>query len=474
MPSIATDTLVDRFDRLATDLAAAIVRLRTSEVETTIVTTLRRIAEALEADSVSFESFGDTAGRPALRVWTRPGTGGGGTSPGLVTVTVEGQTVAQVTIAHREGARSPHAAIDDRLQLIAHLLVLAAQRAGDGEGWSARSGQQAPSHWDDADREEIIGDSPAVRAAMTRVLEVAPTGAPVVLLGETGTGKELFARAIHNRSARRHGPFVRVNCAALPPALIESELFGHERGAFTGATSTRQGRFELAQGGTIFLDEIGDLPAGVQTKLLRVLQDREFERAGSSHARHVNVRIVAATHHDLEQAVQDGRFRADLYYRLHVYPIALPPLRERLDDIPRLVWFFINRRQRALNRRFTTIPPGVMDALQRHAWPGNVRELENVIDRAMVHSTGNSLRLDEGTWLRVAPEADETGTLEAVERRHIESVLRRCRGRINGPGNAAEALGMHPNTLRFRMKKLGIRRPVEPAAFGYGRTLAAR
>src|SRR5262249_48836663 len=223
--------------------------------------------------------------------------------------------------------------------------------------------------------------------------------------------------------------------------------FGHERGAFTGAVATRQGRFELAHRGTIFLDEIGDLPAEVQAKLLRVLQEGEFERVGSSQSRKVDVRVIAATHHNLEAAVAEGRFRPDLYYRLHVYPIALPPLRERVEDIPRLAWFFISRRQRAFNRKFTTIPQQVIAALQQHSWPGNVRELQNVIERAMIHSTGDTLRLDEGPGRHLQPPDQEKGTLEAMERRHIEEALRRCRWRINGAGNAAETLGLHPNTL---------------------------
>jgi transcriptional regulator with GAF, ATPase, and Fis domain len=283
-----------------------------------------------------------------------------------------------------------------------------------------------------------------------------------VLLGETGTGKELFARAVHSRSRRRGRPFVRVNCAALPPTLIESELFGHERGSFTGAVSTRRGRFELAHTGTLFLDEIGDLPPDVQSKLLRVLQEGEFERVGSSESRKVDVRIVAATHHNLEAAVKEGRFRPDLYYRLNVYPIALPPLRERVEDIPRLVWCFIHRRQRALDRRITSIAPAVLAALQRHPWPGNVRELQNVIERAMIHSPGSALLLDESSDLPILSDGgSDRGTLESVERRHIESVLRRCRWRINGPGNAADQLGLNPNTLRFRMKKLGVHRPTD-------------
>ena len=303
---------------------------------------------------------------------------------------------------------------------------------------------------------------PIMQPVVSAIDKVARTGSSVLLLGETGTGKEVAARAIHAKSDRRGGPFLAVNCAALAENLLESELFGHERGAFTGAVSMRQGRFELAHRGTIFLDEIGDLAADIQAKLLRVLQEGEFERVGSSQTRRVDVRVVAATHHDLDAAVKEGRFRVDLYYRLNVFPIVLPPLRERIEDIPRLAWFFINRRQRALNRRFTRIPGAVMTALQEHAWPGNVRELENVIERAMIHSTGDTLMLDDGPGLKVWSSPHEGGTLQDVERRHIELALRRCGWRINGSGNAAEVLGLHPNTLRFRMKKLGIRRPVSP------------
>ena len=213
-------------------------------------------------------------------------------------------------------------------------------------------------------------------------------------MGPTGTGKELFARALHERSRRHARPLVRVNCAALPPTLVESELFGHEKGAFTGAVGMRQGRFELADGGTIFLDEIGDLPPDIQVKFLRVLQEGEFERVGSSRSKKVDVRVIAATHHNLEAAVAEGRFRADLYYRLSVYPIHLPSLRDRADDIPRLVWFFIHRHQRELGRHITKVPQSLMDALQAYAWPGNVRELENVVERAMIASDGDTLQLD--------------------------------------------------------------------------------
>jgi transcriptional regulator with GAF, ATPase, and Fis domain len=308
------------------------------------------------------------------------------------------------------------------------------------------------------DFDDMVGSSPAFRAALTAVREVAPTDSTALLLGETGTGKELFARAIHERSPRRQRPFICVNCAALPATLIESELFGHERGAFTGAIAARQGRFELADRGTIFLDEVGDLPLELQPKLLRVLQEREFERVGSSQRRRVDVRVIAATHQDLQAAVAEGRFRADLYYRLSVFPITLPPLRERPEDVPQLVWFFINQRQRRLHCRITDIPKPTMEALQSYHWPGNVRELENIIERAMIRSGNGTLYIDDSLMAKSRPPVVTEGasTLEALERTHIEATLRLCNGRINGIGNAAERLGLHPNTLRFRMKKLGI------------------
>ena len=316
------------------------------------------------------------------------------------------------------------------------------------------------------DFDDIVGNSPAFQTALAALREVAPTDTTALLLGATGTGKELFARALHERSTRRHRPFVCVNCAALPASLIESELFGHERGAFTGAITARQGRFELADRGTIFLDEVGDLPLELQAKLLRVLQEREFERVGSSTPRRVDVRVVAATHHDLQAAANQGRFRTDLFYRLSVYPITLPPLRARVEDIPQLVWFFVNQRQRRLHRRITSVPAAVMQALQRYHWPGNVRELENVIERAMIRSTSGTLHIDESFMNggQGMPQPDGTGTLEDLERAHIEATLRLCRGRINGAGNAADRLGLHPNTLRFRMKKLGIVRSALAAA----------
>jgi len=307
--------------------------------------------------------------------------------------------------------------------------------------------------------EEIVGKSPALHRVLEKVSQVAATDAAVLLLGDTGTGKELLARAIHERSPRRGRALVKVNCAALPPTLVESELFGHERGAFTGATAQRPGRFEVADGGTLFLDEVGDLPAEVQVKLLRVLQEGEFERVGSSRTRRADVRLIAATHQDLEKAVAEGGFRRDLYYRLNVFPIQVPPLRERREDIPLLVWAFINRRQSELGRAIREIPRKAMDELLAYGWPGNVRELENVIERAMILSHGPTLSLDESFGTGPASPAVASEALGDMQRSHILGILERCSWKINGRGNAAELLALHPNTLRSRMNKLGIRRP---------------
>jgi transcriptional regulator with GAF, ATPase, and Fis domain len=309
--------------------------------------------------------------------------------------------------------------------------------------------------------DEIVGRSSALRHVLHLVEQVAPTGAAVLLTGETGTGKELVARAIHRRSARAERPLIAVNCAALPGTLIESELFGYERGAFTGALQRRLGRFEVASGGTIFLDEIGDLPGDIQGRLLRVLQEGTFERLGSSHTIRTDVRIVAATNRNLEAALAEGRWRADLYYRLNVFPIEVPPLRDRREDIPLLVWFFVTRKRALLGRSVTRVPDRTMAALERYDWPGNVRELENVIERALILSLGETLLVDERTFaLPVNGRAEPGGwSLEDVERAHVLKVLGLCGWRIAGRGNAAERLGMNRSTLRSRMEKLGIERP---------------
>jgi len=307
---------------------------------------------------------------------------------------------------------------------------------------------------------EIIGSSHALNYILFRVGQVAPTDATVLILGETGTGKGIVANAIHGLSARKDRPMITVNCAALPGNLIESELFGREKGAFTGAHARQAGRFEAANGGTIFLDEIGELPLELQAKLLRVLQEGEFERLGSAKTVKVDVRVIASTSRDLRQEVRAGRFREDLFYRLNVFPVTMPPLRDRAKDIPELVRFFVDKYSRRFGRRIETIPKVAMKALEEYRWPGNVRELEHVIERAVITTEGTVLRLaDRLEPLRAAGTAGSSlRDLAAMEREHILRVLGETDWRIEGPKGAAKILNLHPSTLRLRMKKLGIRR----------------
>ncbi len=313
---------------------------------------------------------------------------------------------------------------------------------------------------------QLIGKSHGFGLVLRQAEHVAPTESTVLLLGETGTGKGLIAQQIHEMSERRYRPLVNVNCAALPATLIESEFFGHEKGAFTGATERKIGRFEMADGGTIFLDEIGDLPIELQAKLLRVLQDQAFERLGSSRTLTVDTRVIAATNRDLDLLIEQGAFRADLYYRLGVFPIRIPPLRERRSDIPLLVWYFITMLQSRLGRTFESVPTDVMDALTAYDWPGNVRELRNTIERAMILSPGTALELGAGLLpksgaKRAATRSHRTkrDSLQDVERDHIISVLEDCGWKVRGKDGAAERLGLKRTTLQSRMKKLGIQRP---------------
>ncbi|MEA3296241.1 MAG: sigma 54-interacting transcriptional regulator [candidate division Zixibacteria bacterium] len=305
--------------------------------------------------------------------------------------------------------------------------------------------------------EEIIGRSSALNKVLGKVEKVATTNSTVLILGETGTGKELIARAIYNISGCSDHPLVKVNCAALPANIIESELFGHEKGAFTGAYIRKIGRFELADRGTIFLDEIGDLAIELQVKLLRVLQDGEFERLGNSKTIKVNVRIIAATNRDLEKALAKGTFREDLYYRLNVFPIIVPSLRDRKEDIPLLVNHFVKKYCNKIGRKIDIIPQTLMDRLLTYHWPGNIRELENIIERAVVVCQGN--RLEAGDWLpqKTIPAVDvDTTTLEEVEKAHILKVLESTRWKVSGDKGAAKILGLNPNTLVSKMKKLKI------------------
>ena len=340
--------------------------------------------------------------------------------------------------------------------------------------------------------EGIVGDSPALRQVLREVSQVAPVDTTVLLTGETGTGKELIARAIHRASSRRERELIKMNCGAIPQGVVESELFGHEKGAFTGALQRRLGRFELADRGTLFMDEVGELPLDVQVKLLRVLQEQEFERVGAARAQKVDVRLIAATNRDLEAEVAEGKFRADLFYRLNVFPVRIPALRERRADIPLLVQHFLAQFQRKLAKSLREVTPESMERLVTYRWPGNIRELQNVMERACVLADGpvveiapedvgghraesgrtcivsGGLRLHSSAPAQSAatPAADRGPlvTLDENERVHISRAVQAAGGRIHGPGGAASILGINPSTLRSRMQKLGIRKPVLAAA----------
>jgi transcriptional regulator with GAF, ATPase, and Fis domain len=333
--------------------------------------------------------------------------------------------------------------------------------ASTTDGISAEAGQPEHLRFEAHNYWECVAQSEATRQVLAQVEQVAATRATVLLLGETGTGKELVARAIHARSPRRDRPMVVLNCAALPPTLVESELFGHEKGAYTGALTRQEGRFEHADGSTLFLDEIGDLPLEMQSKLLRVLQDGHFERLGGVKSLQADVRVLAATNRDLEAAVTAGKFREDLYYRLNVFPIRLPPLRDRCEDIVLLAWLFVKEFARSMDKTIESIAQPSLEALEQYDWPGNVRELRNVIERAVIVSTGPVLRVDlphRAALPSAATGPAESLTLDEVERRHILSVLESTRWRVSGKCGAAQILGLKSTTLESRMMKLGIHR----------------
>ena len=314
---------------------------------------------------------------------------------------------------------------------------------------------QAPTSFLDT----IVGRHGGLRPVLAQVALVAPTDATVLICGETGTGKEVIARAIHELSPRRKRNLVKVNCAAIPAGLLESELFGHERGAFTGALMQKKGRFELADGGTLFLDEIGDIPLELQAKLLRAVQEQEFERLGSTHTIHVNVRMVAATHRNLPGMIREGKFREDLFYRLNVFPVAIPPLRERREDIPLLVNYFVSKLSRQMGRQITTIPPRTMELLTNHPWRGNVRELANFLERAVVLSQGEELKVPAGEFIASeSPNIIPISTFQQAERNVIMDALKAASGRVAGRGGAAERLGLKRTTLQNKMQRLSISR----------------
>jgi formate hydrogenlyase transcriptional activator len=321
-------------------------------------------------------------------------------------------------------------------------------------GWESLPALQRPSR---SSTKPIVGTSRALGDVHALVQQVAATDSTVLLLGETGTGKELFASLIHDLSLRRPRPMVRVNCAAIPSTLIESELFGRERGAFTDAVARQVGRFELADRSTIFLDEIGDLPPEVQVKLLRVLEDRQIERLGNPRGVSVNVRVIAATHRNLEERVDEGAFRSDLFYRLNVFPIPVPPLRERAEDIPLLVWHFVREFAETFDKQIDSIPPANMSQLTQHPWPGNIRELRNAVERAMVMATGRQLTIPLPSPVPAGPS--RSAKLADVQKAHIRDVLESVGWRIRGAGGAADRLGLRPTTLETRMVKMGLVRP---------------
>jgi len=368
-----------------------------------------------------------------------------------------------LAVGNREEAAYTQDEVEFLTQLSGQMAIAVENALVLGELRKLKDNLSEESVFDDEIRcelnfEEIVGRSGALQRALRQVEIVAPTDSGVLIQGETGTGKELIARAIHNLSARRGQPFVKLNCAAIPSGLLESELFGHEKGAFTGAIMRKAGRFEVADKGTLFLDEVGDIPLELQPKLLRVLQEHEFERLGSTRTQQVDVRVIAATHRDLKQMVEDGEFRSDLFYRLHVFPLPVPPLRDRREDIPILVRHYVDKYSRRMNRRIETISSQAMEVFASYPWPGNVRELQNFIERAVILSPGTTLRppLAELKQAIMQSPSSKLSTLEEAEREHVLRAIRESNWIIGGPNGAATRLGMKRTTLAYRIRKLKI------------------
>ena len=503
------------FERMVAELSVQFINLRDAEVDSAILGALRRTGEALALDRCTFYRIHEDGEATNVVSWQAPGVPPipssipakeqfpwaitellsgetvcvssvdevpdaidrrglealGIRSAVSVPLSVAGRVVGVVTFHMVRAQRRWHADDVHCLRVIASTFgsVLArrdneaALRRVLNEVERLRDQLQAENVYLRREAQErhgtgvIVGSTPAIQAVLDQIRQVAPTDSTVLLLGETGTGKELFATRIHELSERKSRAMVRVNCSAIPATLIESELFGREKGAFTGALARQIGRFELADQSTIFLDEIGELPLDVQVKLLRVLEERQIERLGSPRSIRVDTRIIAATHRDLERRIGDGSFREDLFYRLNVFPIRVPPLRERADDIPLLVWSFVEEFSRGFGKPIDAISQESMAALQQHSWPGNIRELRNVVERAMIVARGPRLTIPAP--LSAAAPAKRSMKLTDVEREHIRTVLESTNWRVRGTGGAADRLGLRPTTLETRLLKLGLKRP---------------
>jgi PAS domain S-box-containing protein len=504
------------FERLVSNLAALFISVEPSRIEEAVIESQRQIAEALDIDRCAFWQFTDDEENlvPTF-TWVRPGfqpmataesvksqfpwflskiRAGevvwfeklddvpsafdreslrqyGAKSSAIIPMCVGGQVMGALSLTSIRREREWNPEMFERLRHLGAVIAQMLTRR-KGQAQLERAYEEIRKLRDQLATENvqlhhevralktprhIAAESDSVRAALAQAESVASTDSTVLLLGETGCGKEIFAQAIHDLSGRREHPMVRVNCAAIPTALMESELFGRERGAYTGALSREIGRFELAGGTTIFLDEVGDLPLEAQAKLLRVLQDKTLERLGSARPIKVDVRVIAATNRDLKKAVAERTFREDLFYRLNVFPITVPPLRERQEDIPILVWAFIDEFSKAFNKRIDSISRESLLAFQRYAWPGNVRELRNVIERAVIVAKGPRLVVDLPR--DADTEKSDRVTLRDVQAEHIREVMKSVGWRVRGPGGAAELLGMKPTTLDSRMAKLGVHRP---------------